>query len=478
MNPEDVPVFNSDELPTRDTTTYFRQVPGLLESQNRRYVAAMEDNELHELPRMSQAALKSIYTEQSNTVDHLHRNMYQIDNLAAQRATVESMLVAEQQLLTELEEKREAEIQRIKSVAERAISYSPYAKEEIAAEAHQELEEISINYDGNIADLKIRVKDLSAQLRQFDAIYDPWSEETTWPLAHVVADHDLAGLVNPEPEVTETDPEIEIIVVDELPVDLVGVADYDREFPDTHEYYGHLPKASDTLAKLFMENPGQVFIPEDVCDLIYDPEIFAAMPEAFVTISRASRVHSLLRHDGSNARVRSMLEQEGMRLQYGWRHFLNSATMKAAQRKRRIYRAVPISAGIDPGDTFADETIFVDAISESEQPNPAPVTATFVEQYKGTIAVKEKIKPGEFNKEEVFYLMGSLMNDAVLPSSPHDTTPVGVLRPLFHTKRAPVGLKEHYDRLHQSFTTRRTISEDISTSEIVLEALGVPKWIQ
>ncbi|HET6924333.1 MAG TPA: hypothetical protein VFH39_00700, partial [Candidatus Saccharimonadales bacterium] len=384
------------------TTDYFQERLAeamVIDDQNQRYDVAQTDTTFDgDLEDFRQLALSGIQAEQAETLDTLRER----DNLPYELISKEyedrvKELAAAEARDAELSNLDEAQQRRLREAARRAIELAP-----LVETAAQQLVSARIR---NLATLDHG--ELQAKITQLQA-----------EIADLAELHSLAGTPWPVPRATSgNDPSM--LIEDIIPLG-----------PDTHaspenetlcrlfERHGYTHGASIMLTAYLLGNPGVIFTPEQLGQELYvDDSHFEGMTEEKRLETMRLRIHNLL---NSRAKVAGFLQDEGFRLQYGWRYFLNPRTRKNLVPKRRIYRAVPLETGIDPGDTFPDDIVMVaedgTQYREAPVPMPQPTRSTVSEERRNEL-MRTDDEPDPLQELPVKQLIAAMWDKGLLPKS-------------------------------------------------------------
>lgn len=296
--------------------------------------------------------LDALYEEQSQTFKEVSAtDQTPYEQLDSRIAAVESELTEAQERLENLSDADDERKRRLRMLAEHAIEYSPLSKKSANSLVRNKIKALE-RLDR--AGLQQRIEELSAEQEQL--VESATIADEAWPIPKI-----LYGYSDQEPHpFVANAPEIDILIVDEFPVDVEPIQSADEVMAGLIERHGYTHRASIELAAILIQNSGRTFTPEELGDILYtDLSHFEGMDQDEEYLCKRVRIHSLLRQ-GRKGIARNVLAQEGFDVQCGWRYFKDAQDQTTNLfRKRRVYRSLPHD-NENPADEFSEIVLVQD----------------------------------------------------------------------------------------------------------------------
>lgn len=320
----------------------------LVAEQNDRHLAAKNDTAFEGYEDFRTLALDGIHTEQSEMIDILREeDLGAYDQLADEYSLAEAELEEAKCRLEAISDVEDARKKAFLDVAKRAIELSPYAESSATALARQKIEALE-NLDRK--GLDERIGELTLKLLELDEIYS--IAGVAWPSPQAIFDHDSAYEDDTEGMMQD---DSELWQIDNIPLEPESHQSNESIMARLIEFHGRRDKASLALTAYLIDHRDTIFTPQELADYLYtDPTLFEGLSEPAKEERNRKAIHRLLNQD---ARVPEYLAGEGMKLQYGYRHFVDPKSGKNYQRKRRIYRVVESMPEVEVDETF-EETVY------------------------------------------------------------------------------------------------------------------------
>lgn len=285
---------------------------------------------------------EGLYHEQTDTLSELaikDNTPYELIPGACDEKEAELQEAAARlKALSDVEDERKT---RLLAAAKRVAELAPSTSDAAAQLAKEKIASLK---DLNREGLRQRIVELTSELGVLREALQ--ISQTPWPAPLATRDIYLGS----KNEVPEPD----FYIIDEIPLEPETCEPGEPDGSTSREFHGTTNKASMMLTNYLARHPDIIFTPQQLGAYLYtDPSHFAGMQDAERDRCISQRIHRLL---NQHELVAPALAELGYRLQYGYRHFIDSKTDQAIQRKRRIYRAVSQTSNPNAPTTF-EETV-------------------------------------------------------------------------------------------------------------------------